>query len=100
MDFQPRLGVITRSLRLALPDLLHFFLVAGAVFMGYSMMAFLIFGNSVPQFAGLGTAVNSCFQMMLGDFSDVLGQLGQLSGVQVGIRGGNMGVLVATCRGD
>lgn len=34
MDFQPRLGVITRSLRLALPDLMHFALVAGAVFLG------------------------------------------------------------------
>ncbi|KAI8467677.1 MAG: hypothetical protein J3K34DRAFT_480735 [Monoraphidium minutum] len=82
MDFQPRLGVITRSLRLALPDLLHFALVAGAVFLGYSVMGFLIFGSAVPQFAGLGTSINTCFQMMLGEFGDVFGQLGQLRGVQ------------------
>lgn len=82
MDFQPRLGVITRSLRLALPDLLHFALVAGAVFLGYSVMAFLIFGSSVPQFSGLGPSVATCFGMMLGDFGDVARALGQLGGVQ------------------
>ena len=87
MDFQPRLGVITRSLRRAMPDLLHFALVAGAVFVGYSMMAFLIFGNAVPQFAGFGTSVNTCFSMMLGDFTDVFAALQQLGGVQVRGRG-------------
>jgi len=87
MDFQPRLGVITRSLRLALPDLLHFALVAGAVFVGYSMTAFLIFGNTVPQFSGFGASVNACFSMMLGDFSDVAAALGQLDGV-TGVAGG------------
>lgn len=76
--------MITRSLRLALPDLLHFALVAGAVFVGYSMMAFVIFGNSVPQFSTFGSAVNACFGMMLGDFGDVFAQLKQLTGVQVG----------------
>jgi hypothetical protein len=38
MDFQPRLGVVTRALQLAAPDLLHFFLVAGSVFLCYCMM--------------------------------------------------------------
>ena len=31
MDFQPRLGVVTRSLWLAGPDLIHFAIVAGAL---------------------------------------------------------------------
>jgi antitoxin (DNA-binding transcriptional repressor) of toxin-antitoxin stability system len=83
MDFQPRLGVITRSLRLALPDLLHFALVAGAVFVGYAMMAFLIFGSAIPQFSGFGAAVNTCFSMMLGDFGDVYAALRQLQGILV-----------------
>jgi hypothetical protein len=47
MDFQPRLGVVTRSLWLAGPDLLHFAIVAGMVFLGYAMMAHLIFGNAI-----------------------------------------------------
>ncbi|GBF96992.1 polycystin cation channel family [Raphidocelis subcapitata] len=80
MDFQPRLGVITRSLRRALPDLLHFALVAGAVFLGYAVTGYLLLGNSVPQFAGLGAAVNTCFAMMLGEFGDVWAALGQLDG--------------------
>lgn len=33
MDFQPRLGVVTRSLALASSDLVHFMLVAGCVFL-------------------------------------------------------------------
>ena len=47
MDFQPRLGVVTRSLALAGPDLIHFVLVCGMVFIGYAMMAHLIFGNTI-----------------------------------------------------
>ena len=52
MDFQPRLGVVTRSLALAGPDLIHFCLVCGMVFVGYAMMAHLIFGNTI-QVTGL-----------------------------------------------
>ena len=44
MDFQPRLGVVTRSLALAGPDLIHFCLVCGMVFVGYAMMGHLILG--------------------------------------------------------
>lgn len=36
MDFQPRLGVVTRSLWLAGPDLIHFAIVAGMVSGGQS----------------------------------------------------------------
>lgn len=88
MDFQPRLGVVTRSLRVALPDLLHFALVAGCVFIGYSMMAYLIFGNSLSQFADFGTSVNTCFEMLLGNFGDVNTDLRALGGLQVGAGGG------------
>lgn len=83
MDFQPRLGVVTRALQLAGPDLLHFFLVAGSVFLCYCVMGFLIFGNSVPWFATLGTSINTCFEMLLGEFADVNSDLRALGGVQV-----------------
>ena len=52
MDFQPRLGVVTRSLALAGPDLIHFVLVCGMVFIGYAMMAHLIFGNTIEVGTG------------------------------------------------
>jgi hypothetical protein len=83
MDFQPRLGIVTRSLRIALPDLLHFALVAGVVFIGYCMMAYLIFGNSLPQFSSFGTSINSCFEMLLGEFAEINRQLRDLGGLQV-----------------
>lgn len=83
MDFQPRLGVVTRALQLAAPDLLHFFLVAGSVFLCYCVMGFLIFGNSLPWFATLGTSINTCFEMLLGEFADVNTDLRALGGLQV-----------------
>lgn len=58
------------------------------------MMAFLIFGYSVPQFAGFGASVATCFGMMLGDFGDVAAQLGQLTGAQVCVEGVWGGLLV------
>ncbi|KAK9819873.1 hypothetical protein WJX72_003501 [[Myrmecia] bisecta] len=81
MDFQPRLGVVTRSLALAGPDLIHFVLVCGMVFVGYAMMAHLIFGNAIQKFSSFGRAVDTCFAILLGDIS-VNDDLKQLSGLQ------------------
>jgi hypothetical protein len=105
MDFQPRLGVVTRALQLAGPDLLHFFLVAGSVFLCYCVMGFLIFGNSVPWFASLGMSINTCFEMLLGEFSAVNTDLRALGGLQVRTAfwqcvwqgGGGGGCSISTC---
>lgn len=83
MDFQPRLGVVTRALQQAGPDLLHFFLVAGSVFICYCMMGFLIFGNSLHWFATFGASLNTCFNMLLGEFADANADLRALGGLQV-----------------
>lgn len=72
MDFQPRLGVVTRSLALAGPDLIHFCLVCGMVFVGYAMMAHLIFGNTISvssQSSVLHTACDINLAGMTGDES-------------------------------
>ncbi|PNW70325.1 hypothetical protein CHLRE_17g715300v5 [Chlamydomonas reinhardtii] len=81
MDFQPRLGVVTRSLWLAGPDLCHFAIVAGMVFVGYAMMGHLIFGNAIPAFATFGDAINTCFEILLGNI-DVNSDLRALGGLQ------------------
>ncbi|GIL44962.1 hypothetical protein Vafri_2402 [Volvox africanus] len=83
MDFQPRLGVVTRSLWLAGPDLIHFAIVAGMVFVGYAMMAHLIFGNAIEAFATFGDSINTCFEILLGniDVNDDLRALGGLQSV-------------------
>ncbi len=81
MDFQPRLGIVTRSLWLAGPDLIHFAIVAGMVFVGYAMMGHLIFGNSLQQFETFGVSVNTCFEILLGNI-DVNNDLRSLGGLQ------------------
>lgn len=81
MDFQPRLGVVTRSLALAGPDLAHFVLVCGMVFVGYAMMAHLIFGNNIQAFSSFGTSIDTCFEILLGEIS-VNAELRALTGLQ------------------
>ncbi|KXZ51016.1 hypothetical protein GPECTOR_14g257 [Gonium pectorale] len=81
MDFQPRLGVVTRSLWLAGPDLIHFAIVAGMVFIGYAMMAHLIFGNAIAKFSTFGDSINTCFEILLGNI-DVNNDLRALGGLQ------------------
>ena len=81
MDFQPRLGVVTRSLALAGPDLAHFVLVCGMVFVGYAMMAHLIFGNNIQAFSSFGSSVDTCFEILLGEIG-VNAELRALTGLQ------------------
>ena len=81
MHFQPRLGVVTRSLLLAGPDLLHFAVVAGIVFVGYAMMAHVIFGNVIEKFSTFRVAVDTCFEMLLGEIG-VNEDLKALTGLQ------------------
>lgn len=82
MHFQPRLGVVTRSLLLAGPDLLHFTVVAGIVFVGYAMMAHVIFGNVIEKFSSFRLSIDTCFEMLLGEIS-VNEDLKALTGLQV-----------------
>ncbi|CAI5528111.1 unnamed protein product [Closterium sp. Naga37s-1] len=49
MDFQPHMGIITRSIRVALPSILHFFLLSLAVFLAYATYAYLVFGMTMAQ---------------------------------------------------
>lgn len=47
MHFQPRMGVLTRTLVEAGPDIMNFFILWTIVFLGYSFMGHLVFGRSV-----------------------------------------------------
>ncbi|CAI7859679.1 unnamed protein product [Closterium sp. NIES-54] len=69
MDFQPYLGVITRSLSLATPSLLHFFLLSFAVFFCFSMYGYLIFGGALEIFSTVLESMFSCFLLILNDNS-------------------------------
>eukprot|EP00899_Mesostigma_viride_P014599 jgi/Mesvir1/2313/Mv19344-RA.2 len=67
MDFQPRIGVVTRTLWLAASDLLHFFLLLGIIFMSYTVMTFIAFGNRIDQFSDFYRACNTNFELLLGE---------------------------------
>ncbi|CAI7854826.1 unnamed protein product [Closterium sp. NIES-54] len=67
MDFQPYLGVITRSLALATPSLMHFFLLSFTVFFCFSMYAYLVFGGALEMFSTVLESMFSCFLLLLND---------------------------------
>eukprot|EP00897_Mesotaenium_endlicherianum_P002775 jgi/Mesen1/2525/ME000160S01632 len=47
LDFQPRMGIITRALAVAAPELYSFFLLLFVIFIIYSLQAHLVFGHSL-----------------------------------------------------
>jgi hypothetical protein len=51
------------------------------VFVGYAMMAHLIFGNAIDEFASFSRSINTCFEILLGNI-DVNNQLRALPGLQ------------------
>ncbi|CAI5954641.1 unnamed protein product [Closterium sp. NIES-64] len=69
MDFQPRIGIITRTMAAALPAILHFFLVFGIIFLGFSFYGYLVFGRTLAQFRTIPNAMLSCFFMLIQDNS-------------------------------
>jgi len=69
MDFQPRLGIVTKTLALAASDILHFMVVFGVVFMGYVMMGTLVFGYKIEEFSSLKHSTITCFETLLGEIA-------------------------------
>jgi hypothetical protein len=67
LDFQPRLGLVTRTISKAAQDLLHFGLIFVFVFFAYACMGHLTFGGSVTQFSTLSKSAVVCMGILLGD---------------------------------
>lgn len=82
MHFQPRLGVVTRSLAIAGPDLMHFAIVAGVMFLSFAMMAHLMFNNATPLFETYEQSINTCFELLLGEVGAVQEDFAQLTGMR------------------
>mmetsp|Transcript_53309 Transcript_53309/g.111263 ORF Transcript_53309/g.111263 Transcript_53309/m.111263 type:complete len:717 (-) Transcript_53309:1437-3587(-) len=66
LDFQPRMALITRTLRQAGVDLVHFLLLFVVFLGGYSVIATLLLGGQLQEFNGLDTAAVSLFFLCLG----------------------------------
>jgi hypothetical protein len=67
LDFQPRMGLVTRTVSAALNDLGHFFGLFTLVFVGLASIAYLNFGRSLEKFSSIGWSIDTCFRLMLGD---------------------------------
>jgi hypothetical protein len=69
MHFHPRLGMVTRTLNAAVPNLAAFFVVWIIFVFIYSSMGQLIFGTTVHELSTFNLALNQCIVMSLGDTS-------------------------------
>merc|ERR1719265_3074 len=64
---QPKLALVTKTLASACPDLFHFFIVFGSVFVTFTICGIVLFGREVGSFTTWTRATISCFRVMLGD---------------------------------
>jgi len=64
---QPRLALVTNTLMKAAPDLFHFMIVFGSVFITFMICGIVLFGREVTSFTTVSRAAVMCFRMLLGD---------------------------------
>jgi hypothetical protein len=67
MHFQPRLGLITKTLYNAAQDLFHFVILFMVVFIGFNYLSWWIYGSELDMFSTFNLAFNTNYKMMLGD---------------------------------
>ena len=64
-DFQPRIALITRTLSLALTDLIHFVLLFLSITVGYSIVGVLLFGHQYDGFVNIQDVMISLIVMLI-----------------------------------
>lgn len=62
--FQPRLGIITRTMSFASSDLFHFVIVLGTLYLGFSLLTFLVFGSIVAEYSTFSTSLSTNFNIL------------------------------------
>jgi len=65
---QPRLAVVTTTLKRAAIDLSHFMVIMVLVFFSYAVGGVVLFGRMSRTFTTFTRSVNTCFRMIHGDF--------------------------------
>lgn len=65
---QPRIAVISHTLKLASLDLVHFACVFLVIFANFTLGGFILFGEQLYEWSEIGRAVHSTFGMTLGNF--------------------------------
>eukprot|EP00747_Dinoflagellata_sp_TGD_P142207 gnl/TRDRNA2_/TRDRNA2_176215_c0_seq2.p1 gnl/TRDRNA2_/TRDRNA2_176215_c0~~gnl/TRDRNA2_/TRDRNA2_176215_c0_seq2.p1 ORF type:complete len:680 (+),score=114.10 gnl/TRDRNA2_/TRDRNA2_176215_c0_seq2:141-2180(+) len=64
---QPRLAVVSKTIELAAPDLFHFMIVFGSVYLIFTIVGMTLFGREVGTFTTLPRAAISTFRLLMGD---------------------------------
>ena len=67
LDFQERMGIVTRTITNAVIDLLHWLILFGLIFFLYVYMGFLIFGTAILSFSTIERSFQTCFGILLGE---------------------------------
>ncbi len=71
LDFQPKMGLVTRTLENAAADLAHFTALFSLVFVLFAIDAYLVFGSSIEDFSTISKACHTCFYILLGEIGVV-----------------------------
>lgn len=66
LDFQPRMALITRTLKEAGTDLMHFLILFFIVLLGYATMGCVLFGGQIIKFQNLVDAMITLIFVVLG----------------------------------
>ena len=73
LHFQPRLGLVTRTIKAAGTDIMHWMLLFMMVWLAFVVAGHLSFGNTVYEFSTIELAMLSVMKMTLGEL-DMLEQ--------------------------
>lgn len=68
MSVHPRIDVISQTLKKASDDMMHFLLIFVFVLGVFAWLAFWSFGADKQAFRSFGVSLNSCFQMLVGEY--------------------------------
>ena len=82
LDFHPKIGLVSRTIKRAANDLAHFVFLFGIIFVIYTASAYLIIGNVVEEFSSMEEALQSLFTLLLGEmepWNAVIKNVGYLS---------------------
>jgi len=68
-EANPRLKVVTSTLTRSFNDIVHFMVVFVTVFFCFAVIGHVLFGSDLPQFYTTGTALNTGFVVLMGEFN-------------------------------
>lgn len=67
LDFQQKIGIVTRTIQNAAIDLFHWLILFSLIFFSYAFMGYTVFGSAISEFSTVGSACNTCFAIIMGE---------------------------------